>query len=362
MVHLLSSGLRRSPEVELIEARAGAGIEPIDPRADVVLLDIDPHNESELRRLSAVVRNAQKPIVTMVFNLTVADASRLRELGLGGARRRPDLSMLASAESIEPLVRLLRGAVRGGAARSTADGETGGEPYRPGARGSDRIKPTDGGVGSQPPIGTRVPLTAARPARRHTAAYGHVVIGASTGGPQAVKAVLAAMPPSFPWVVVVVQHIGAGFAAGFASWLQTTTHHPVEIATDGQPLEAGRVLIAPGDVHLKLHGERIQLTDGPKRNFQRPAVDLLFESAAATHRSPFGPLVGVLLTGMGRDGADGCRALLNAGYPTLVQDEASSVVWGMPGVAVREGGASEVLPLDQIGARAVALITSDEQR
>jgi two-component system chemotaxis response regulator CheB len=172
-----------------------------------------------------------------------------------------------------------------------------------------------------------------------------VAIGASTGGTGALHQLLPALPAEHP-PVLVVQHMPAGMTALFAKRLDQRCALLVREAVDGEALEKGVALIAPGGLHLRLVQRggrlRVRCVDGPAVHHVRPSADVLFHSVAETVGSR---AVGLLLTGMGSDGAEGLLRLRQAGARTLVQDEASSVVWGMPGSAVRLGAAEEVLPL-----------------
>ncbi|MFM1823172.1 MAG: chemotaxis-specific protein-glutamate methyltransferase CheB [Planctomycetota bacterium] len=173
-----------------------------------------------------------------------------------------------------------------------------------------------------------------------------VAIGASTGGPRAVASVLRALPRPLRAAVLLVQHVSHDFVAGYADWLRDETGHRVAIATPGERPVPGTVLVADGRRHLVLRADgAIDCTDSPADLVHRPSVDVLFRSLVAAPR----PGVAILLTGMGRDGAEGLAALRAAGWHTVAQDEATSVVWGMPGAAVRLGAAREVLALDAIG-------------
>jgi two-component system chemotaxis response regulator CheB len=173
-------------------------------------------------------------------------------------------------------------------------------------------------------------------------------IGASTGGPGAVVAVLRALPEEFQLPILLVLHIGAPFGASFAEWLDTQIGRQVRFAEDGMPLNAvgARVMMAPPDRHLILRGGRLHLTTDPERHSCRPSVDVLFESVAHEIGAAS---AACLLTGMGRDGAAGMLAIRKAGGLTIAQDEATSVVYGMPREAVLLGGAELVLPLPEIG-------------
>jgi two-component system chemotaxis response regulator CheB len=176
-----------------------------------------------------------------------------------------------------------------------------------------------------------------------------VAIGASTGGPGAIVEILRALPAGFALPVLVVLHIAEPFGTAFADWLDEQTPHRVRYAVDGQPLQtvAGGVVLAPPGFHLRVQCGRLRLTGEPPRHSCRPSVDVLFESLAEEH----GPRVAAcLLTGMGRDGAAGLLAVRRAGGLTVAQDEATSVVYGMPREAALLGAAQAVLPLDAIAA------------
>ncbi len=177
-----------------------------------------------------------------------------------------------------------------------------------------------------------------------------VVVGASTGGPRALAAVLGALPADFPVPVAVVQHLPAEMSEFFATGLAHACELPVRLAADLERMTPGVVWVAPGGAHLVLEhdGERarFRLDQGPEVNGCRPAVDPFFRSAARVFGSG---VLAVVLTGMGQDGLAGARAVREAQGRVLVQDEASSVVWGMPGVIARAGLASAVVPLEALG-------------
>jgi two-component system response regulator WspF len=183
-----------------------------------------------------------------------------------------------------------------------------------------------------------------------------LALGASTGGPEAVAQALACLAPAPPGPVVVVQHIAADFAAGFAGWLQGRTGLPTGVAVPGDAPAPGRVYVAGSDDHLALGPDRRFLyTAEPKDYPYRPSVGVFFASLAATWP---GPGVAVLLTGMGNDGAGGLAALKGRGWHTIAQDQATSVVYGMPKAAVELNAAVEVLPLPQIGPVIRARLTA----
>lgn len=180
-----------------------------------------------------------------------------------------------------------------------------------------------------------------------------IAIGVSTGGPGALVEILHGLPPNFPIPILIVIHLGAQFASAFAEWLGSHSPIPVSYAIHGSPLpRRGQVLVATPDRHLMLsHGE-LQLTDGAPRHSCRPSVDVLFESLALELGAG---CVACLLTGMGKDGAAGLLAVRQAGGTTLAQDEATSVVFGMPREAIQLGAAQRVLPLGQFAGALVAI-------
>jgi two-component system chemotaxis response regulator CheB len=182
-----------------------------------------------------------------------------------------------------------------------------------------------------------------------------IAIGASTGGTEAIKEVLMMMPADAPGIVIT-QHIPGAFSTAFARRMDSVSPMTVCEAQQGQQILAGHAYIAPGNQHLlvKRDGARYicQLNDGAPVNRHRPAVDVLFRSVA---QNVGANAVGVILTGMGDDGARGMKEMHDAGAYTLAQDEQTSVVWGMPGEAVKHGGIDEVLPLQRVAARLAQL-------
>ena len=183
-----------------------------------------------------------------------------------------------------------------------------------------------------------------------------ILLGASTGGTDALKDVLARLPADLPGICIV-QHIPEGFSGAFAERLNAACALEVREARDGDVLRTGLVLIAPGDLHMTIHKHgteafRVQVSNGPKVGHHRPSVDLMFQSAAAI----MGPrAVAGVLTGMGRDGAEGLLALRQAGARTFAQDEESCVVFGMPRAAMEVGAAEKMVSLPNIAAHIVKL-------
>ncbi|MBL7049547.1 MAG: chemotaxis-specific protein-glutamate methyltransferase CheB [Nitrospira sp.] len=193
--------------------------------------------------------------------------------------------------------------------------------------------------------GTDLPAEDMRVLDDHTKVQA-VVIGASTGGPVVLQTILSKLPNDFPVPVLIVQHITAGFLKGFQDWLSQTAGPVVHVAVNGQELLPGHVYIAPDNYHMEIgKNGRIILSDEPADNGLKPSVSYLFRTALQFYGSQ---LVGVLLTGMGVDGAKDLKAMKDSGCITIAQDETSSVVHGMPGEAVKLDGASFVLPPDKI--------------
>ncbi len=177
---------------------------------------------------------------------------------------------------------------------------------------------------------------------------------ASTGGPMALNTLLSGLPEHFPVPIAVVQHMAPGFLRGLVDWLQGNTSLRCRVAQDGESPQAGTVYFAPDDRHLVLSRPgRFRLEDGPPVHYVRPSGTVLLESMAYLWGARS---VGVVLTGMGSDGAEGLRAVHNHGGIGIVQDEASSAVWGMPRAAVEMGAADYVLPLEEIGPKLLELV------
>jgi two-component system chemotaxis response regulator CheB len=186
-----------------------------------------------------------------------------------------------------------------------------------------------------------------------------VAVGASTGGPIAIHTIISRLPRNFPLPLLIVQHMAPGFIAGFAEWLSESTLFAVHVARDGELMLPGHAYLAPDSFQMGVGlGYRIKLTDDEAENGLRPSVSYLFRSVA----DAFGrDAAGVLLTGMGRDGAAELKLMRECGAVTFAQDESSSVVHGMPGEAIRLGAASRVLPPEKI-AEEIAMLAHNKQK
>ncbi|MEQ9400732.1 MAG: chemotaxis response regulator protein-glutamate methylesterase [Longimicrobiales bacterium] len=301
-------------------------------RVDVVLLDVEMPEMDGLEALPGILALDPSVRVIMASSLTAKGASvTLRALGLGAADYVTKPTASRGADALEAIGRELVGKIR-------ALGRPAGRPAE--AR-------TDPEALAPPPSWS--PPTAP-PAARAPRIVG---ITSSTGGPNALTELLSALPLDFPLPIVIVQHMPPLFTAMLADRLARVSGRTCIEARDGLRVEDGCTYVAPGDHHLTVRQDRpghtvLTLNQDAPENFCRPSADPLFRSLAQT----YGPAVlGVVLTGMGHDGLAGAGALRAAGARVLVQDEATSVVWGMPGAVARAGLADAVLPLAGIAAQ-----------
>jgi two-component system chemotaxis response regulator CheB len=313
-------------------------------RPDVVVLDLEMPEMDGLTALPLILERAPGTVVLVASSLTRRGAEiSLRALTLGAA------DYLAKPEAVQ--------------------GQAGAEPFR------DELLTKIRALGRRARVAPMVrtkerkaatvaPVVAARPrAPIKLRAYNPgpvsaVVVGSSTGGPQALNKLFTAIGPSIGHVpVLVTQHMPPTFTAILAEHVARAAGRSAAEGQHGEPIRPGQIYVAPGGRHMSvgvMNGvPSIQLNDDPPVNFCRPAVDVLFDAASAIYRSN---LLGVVLTGMGADGARGSTTIAGAGGNVLAQDEASSVVWGMPGAVVAAGAAFEVLPIDEIGPRVTRML------
>lgn len=325
---VLTRTLGRNGDIVVV----GTAEDPLDARQkikalspDVVTLDIEMPNMNGLAFLDKLMRLHPLPVV-MVSTLTTKGASEtLLALELGAVEfvAKPNADLAGGLEAF---------------------GENLRQKVRAAANSDVRARP-----GRAAPPRTRL-STAAGPA-------GAVIaLGASTGGVEAIREVLTGLPADCP-PVVIAQHMPAGFTSRFAARLEELTDLTVVEATDRLLLQAGHAYVARGDHHLRVERSSGQLkcrvTQDELRSGHRPSVDILFESVART----VGPLaVGALLTGMGRDGATGLKAMREAGGHTIGQSKGSALVYGMPRVAFEEGAVTEQAPLEAVAARLAAAL------
>jgi two-component system chemotaxis response regulator CheB len=300
-------------------------------RPDIILLDIEMPEMNGLETIPEIRKILPHTPIIMFSTLTERGAeATLDALALGASdyvAKPSNQNMAATAEAIHrDLVPKIKALCHFPAAHQ---------------------KP---GSGSSPSAALpKKPEVRLHTASVHSSLLKIIAIGVSTGGPDALAKLLPSFPANFPLPVVIAQHMPAVFTTLLAKRLGTKCALPVCEAQPGDLLRPSCIWIAPGDYHMVVQEEdrhmRIATHQGPRENFCRPSVDVLFRSVAARFGAS---ALGVILTGMGQDGLKGCEALSVAGASVIVQDEASSVVWGMPGFVARAGLAEKILPLDQI--------------
>jgi two-component system, chemotaxis family, protein-glutamate methylesterase/glutaminase len=337
---LVSDVLSADPDIEVVATASNGRIaltrlEQLAP--DLVTLDIEmPELDgiATLRELRA--RGSRVPVIMFSTLTERGAAATLDALEAGASDYVTKPANVGSiSESLEQVRQSLVPKIKALVPRPLSAGRTASLPRQ--------VSP----AGSVGPARTFVP--AAR--RSHRTPFRVLVVGCSTGGPDALTRLLADLPADLPVPVAVVQHMPPVFTRQFAMRLDRTSPFRVVEARGGEVLEPGTVHVAPGDFHLSITsagGRPVTAVEqGPAENFCRPAVDVLFRTAARV----YGPdVLAVVLTGMGADGRRGSQDVVSAGGSVLVQDEATSVVWGMPGAVAHAGAAEEVLALGEIGA------------
>ncbi|MFO7603713.1 MAG: chemotaxis response regulator protein-glutamate methylesterase [Gammaproteobacteria bacterium] len=337
---VLTEILSSDPEIEVIGTAADpfiarSKIKELNP--DVLTLDIEMPRMDGITFLRNLMRLRPMPVV-MISTLTEKGAAITFEaLEIGAvdfvSKPRQDLANQL-AHYAEQIILKVKMAARANI-RAKADRVDAGPPeHRP---------PACRVMTKSPEISA-----GSRPSRRV------VAIGASTGGTEAIKEVLTRLPENFPGIVIA-QHIPAGFSTSFAERMNRLSKMTVHEPTRTMSIQDGHVYIAPGDRHLKVRpgqggGFECYLEDGPAVNRHKPSVDVLFDSVAVHVGKK---AYGVILTGMGADGARGLKAMKEAGAYTIAQNEATSVVWGMPGEAVKRGAVDEQLALEAIAQQLV---------
>jgi two-component system chemotaxis response regulator CheB len=332
---LLTEMLSKERDIEIVGTAADPyaareRIKQLNP--DVITLDVEMPRMDGITFLENLMRLRPMPVV-MVSSLTQAGADvtlRALELGAVDFVTKPKVDVAGSlADYADELIQKVKIAA---VARVKASGAA--------------PRPPQMHVAERHTADAVLPASAGRRVLRTTERI--VALGASTGGTEAIREVLMALPADAP-AIVISQHIPAAFSKPFAERMNRSSAMAVCEAADGQYILPGHVYIAPGDRHLLVERDgaryRCRLNDGPPVNRHRPSVDVMFRSVAQN----VGPnAIGVILTGMGDDGARGLKEMLEAGASTIAQDEASSVVWGMPGTAVKLGGAQHVMTLHRI--------------
>lgn len=330
----LTRFLERDPEIEIagtfatVEAMvpALAGVSP-----DLVALDLGTAGDDVAASIDAVKREGPVSLLILGNGAGEADARIAAALGAGALE-----AIEGAGLDFERPEGLWATALRSRIKRLAS--------HHSGRRHDLAAEPAPAAA----PAGAAAAPT---PWRRPGATYRAIGIGASVGGPPALAMVLGRLPADFALPVLVVQHMASGFGESLAAWLDRTVEIPVQLAVNGAPLQPGAWL-APDGVDLRLsRALRLTLDATSERRAHRPSLDVLLESLA---ESVGADAVGVVLTGMGRDGAEGVRAIAAAGGLTIAQDEQSSAVFGMPAAAI-EAGAARVLPLEELAASLASL-------
>ena len=338
---LLTDILRSDPDIEVVGVASDAHIarekiKQLNP--DVLTLDVEMPKMDGITFLKNLMRLRPMPVV-MVSSLTERGADvTLDALALGAVDylSKPKIDLAATLKDYgDELIEKIRAASKA-SVRAL-------DPRRAATIAVKAAHSTDAVLPKGPPP-------------KHLRTTDRIIaIGASTGGTEAIKEVLMRLPPDTPGVVIA-QHIPKAFSGPFAKRMNDCSQVTVYEAQDGQQVLAGHAYIAPGDKHLMVvrDGARYvcRLDDGVPVNRHKPSVDVLFRSVA---QNAGRNAIGVILTGMGKDGARGLKEMLDAGSRTIAQDEATSVVWGMPGEAVALGAAQHVLALENVAGKVLAL-------
>ncbi len=318
---VLTEELSRYPDIQVV----GSAVDPYVARdrilqlePDVLTLDVEMPRMDGLTFLERLMKQHPMPVVILSSLTPKNSENALRALRLGAVEVLSKPSSRFSTPDSQHLAEVIRAAARARIPRPAADSE------------------------SAPPG----PSIAAWPVLETT--HKVLAIGASTGGTTTIERIVRDLPPTTPGTVIV-QHMPKDFTRLFAERLNSICPLRVREASDGEPVVPGLALVAPGDRHMVVERSgaqyHVRIKEGPKVYYQRPSVDVLFYSLA---RNAGRNAVGVILTGMGGDGARGLLAMREAGARTLAQDESTSVVFGMPKEAIRLGAAEMVVPLDQI--------------
>lgn len=372
---LVADALSGEPRIEVVGTAANGQIaltkiEQLAP--DLVTMDIEMPVMDGIETVRALRRRGDRLPIIMFSTLTERGAAATFDALAAGATdyvTKPAnqgsvaASLAKVADDLVPLIKALVPFPGQGRPTSSRPGLAG----RPGAAASG--KP---GLADPPTARAGYRTPSLRPAAPAAAASSHavqlaprpaprpvrlVIVGSSTGGPEALSQMFRSITTALPVPMVLVQHMPPVFTRQLAARLDRLGAMTVLEAAGDEELLPGHAYIAPGDRHLEVRptarGGRTILTDGAPVNFCRPSVDTLFGSAVKAFG---GDLLAVVLTGMGADGRTGCEAVIGAGGTVLVQDEASSVVWGMPGAVAMAGFAHRIVPLDQVGATLVGSV------
>lgn len=335
MRKLIMEIINGDPELE-VAGYARNGKDALDKLAklevDVITLDVEMPVMDGLETLHHIMENRPLPVVMLSSRTRQGSETTMQALALGAVDFiskpsgpiSPDLGTIAA--EITEKIRLAA------TARLTV--------------ADTRKRPRT----AKPPV---LPTFSSPPSG---AAEKLVIIGSSTGGPKALEGVFASIPVNLPAGIVVVQHMPKEFTRSFAERLNSLFPFPVKEASNGDLVENGKVLIAPGDYHLTITGDRrVKLNQDERVMFLRPAIDVTMERLPSVYGKK---ILGVILTGMGRDGAKGMADIKKAGGITIAQDRSTSTIYSMPRAVTEEGNADYILPLDQIGRVITELISA----
>lgn len=355
---LISRWIEAEPDM-VVAASLRTGLDAVNQlervNPDVAVLDIEMPDLDGISALPQLLAKRPRLIIIMVSTLTRRNAEiSFKALSLGASDYIPkpeSTRELAAAETFRH--HLLQKIRHLGAKARRSTPATSSPPLAPtlGRAREPAVRPTASAV-AQPQLMKRS-FTATAPRA--------LLIGSSTGGPQALMALVAEIGPvidRFP--VLITQHMPPTFTTILAEHLARSSHRPAHEGVNGEIVKAGHIYLAPGGCHMRVVRQganaAIALDDGPAVNFCKPAVDPLFSSAVEVWQ---GGILAVVLTGMGSDGMRGGKEIVAAGGNIIAQDEATSVVWGMPGAAAHAGICAAVLPLNQIAPKLVRLFSGD---
>jgi two-component system chemotaxis response regulator CheB len=347
---LIARWIEAEPDM-MVAASMRTGLDAVNNlercQPDVVVLDIEMPDLDGISALPLLLAKKRDLVVIMASTLTRRNAEiSFKALSLGAADYVPKPESTREADAAGAFKRDLLLKIRhlGTRLRRAVPSPS----IAPAAPAPDRLREPHVRLAPAPialrPFGLTPPRA--------------LVIGSSTGGPQALMSLVAEIGPVIDRVpVLITQHMPPTFTTILAEHLARASGRPAHEGVDGELIKPGRIYLAPGGLHMRVRkgaGAEIALDDGPQINFCKPAVDPMFSSAIDIWQSA---LLALVLTGMGSDGTRGGKAIVDAGGSVIAQDEASSVVWGMPGTAAHAGICAAVLPLDQIGPKLVRIFS-----
>jgi two-component system chemotaxis response regulator CheB len=361
---MISRWIGAEPDMEVVASlRTGLDavnqLERINP--DVAVLDIEMPELDGISALPKLLAKKRDLIIIMASTLTRRNAEiSFKALSLGASDYIPKPESTREASAAETFRHDLIQKIRhlGAKIRRSAHAHAPASPPLAPAY-HDKLRET----AARAPLASPAPAAHPAPTRRPFSMLAPrvLLIGSSTGGPQALMSLVTEIGPvidRFP--VLITQHMPPTFTTILAEHLARSSRRPAHEAVDGEIVKAGQIYLAPGGRHMKVvrHGAEaaIALDDGPPVNFCKPAVDPLFTSAIDVWQ---GGIMSVILTGMGSDGMRGGKDIVAAGGSVIAQDEATSVVWGMPGAAANAGICAAILPLNQIAPKLVRLFSGD---